>query len=206
MLIKMSNSTIKSLRSRFHNHDDNDSPTTCSTSQKLFNVGILVHSLQTIMKPLPKAVPMVIEVEPNVPETVTLGRDRSNRDLLRIARCALNLLSYALRAQGHSTTPIRLKIKLHQEAREEPLKGRLLFECNVASIDMLDLAVQSVALQMDALSGGEHGFRAGTGSDFVFWFSVPAELLGDTLMYHADDIRIVTLEPRGQPIRASSSR
>ena len=158
----------------------------------------LVSSLNLILEPLPKTVPLVITLDPDVPQSIV-------SDDLKIFRSALNLMSNAI----HRTELGNVHLKIFPV--EEGTK--LMFECQDTAPDIdveeypylfqpsrtmegdLRLGLSSTAVLINALDG-EYGFRPrGVNADgspessprqsgSVFWFSIPlipAESIGVAL-------------------------
>jgi CheY-like chemotaxis protein len=156
----------------------------------------LIKNLQMIMEPIPKHVPLIITLDPNVP-TAVLSND------LKLFRSALNLLS---NASGRTASgKVHLKIFIKGDPKD------LVFECEDTGEDMrieeypnafslpgmdgtdIQLGMSSVASLMNSI-GGNYGCRPrGFGSDgtklvdkngrqlngAIFWFSVPLVAFDD---------------------------
>jgi CheY-like chemotaxis protein len=149
----------------------------------------LVQHLKTTMDPISKRVPCVITLDPSAP-TEIVG------DELKLFRCALNLLMYAV----HRTDTGMV----HLVIRTDTVAQLILFECEDTAADIaVDkyehlfqashvenqhcVALLSIAALVTAIDG-EYGFRPrgvdATGnvltdafgcrrSGSIFWFSVP---------------------------------
>ena len=141
----------------------------------------LVKSLLMILEPIPKPVPLIITLDPQLPVYIL-------SDDLKLFRSALNLVSHAM--SRTKLGYVHLKIHAQQD------KANVLFECVNTGVDVaveeyqylfqpsrtedgiLHLGLSSVASLINSLNG-QYGFRAAphiggrkqTGS--VFWFSVP---------------------------------
>lgn len=141
----------------------------------------LLKSLETIMDPIPKKVPLILQVNSSVPPMVL-------SDDLKLFRAALNLLSSA--ASRTEDGYIKFQIYPNDD------NGELMFECEDTAPDVpveeyqllyqacrpddgtLRISLSSVASLISSLDG-MYGFRprissgqrAESGS--IFWFSVP---------------------------------
>ena len=175
------------------NMEEDDAP-----AGAVVDVKDCVKRLHTIIDPLPKKVPLIMSVEPDVPLNIV-----SNDQL--IVRACLNLLSNACNKTSHG------KIQFRVFQRE----GQLIFECEDSrankgleeadqptAMDCFDnkcgpkttledemspLGLSSLAMQVKTL-GGKYGYRSrGLAPSSVdshgrrktgayFWFSVPIEL------------------------------
>jgi PleD family two-component response regulator len=143
----------------------------------------LVKSLHMIMEPIPKHTPLIITLDPAVPEAV-VGDD------LKLFRSALNLVSNACNRTLEGT--VHMRIYTHQDNNNRQ-RQQLVFECEDTAPDIdveeyqylfqpsssedgnLRLGLSSVASLITSLDG-EYGFRPRVGrrrSGSIFWFSIP---------------------------------
>jgi CheY-like chemotaxis protein len=170
----------------------------------------LVKSLAMIMDPMPKAVPMVISLERDVPPVIV-------SDDLKIFRSALNLLSNAI---DHT----RIGVVWLRIFRKEG-SSQLVFECTDTGPDVpveqyqylfkpnqtidgdVQLGLSSLANLINSLDG-EYGFsplgmltdgkreaRRKCGS--IFWFSVPLHVPDNAGVENGKDGSVAVL-PQGR--------
>jgi CheY-like chemotaxis protein len=207
------------------------------------DLAILMQSLQRLMDPIPKQVPLILSLSRTVPplvpivttvpqpqqpsslsyQTNTVNSTSTHSVDWNILRCTLTVISNACRLShdeqrvGQERQPIHFRISLvnnnngsHDESSSSSLshhsQQRLVLACDYDCPDLdvtgdSTLALQSVALQMQTVLGGQHGFvrhqdsssSSSSSSRATFWFSVP---VGDTSAsrYNRQD-RVVTLRP-----------
>ena len=160
----------------------------------------LVRSLQMIMEPIPKKVPLIFSLDPTVPPTIL-------SDDLKLFRSALNLVSSACGRTARGMVHFKIY------TRQTPKRRELVFECEDTGDDIkveeyqylfqqpaateessLHLGLSSVASLVSTLDG-EYGFRprstAEDGTELyddntgdprhgsIFWFSIPLMSVGN---------------------------
>lgn len=162
-------------------------------TRKVAKMAELVKSLQVIVEPIPKQVPLVITLSPNVPNQLL-------SDDLKIFRSALNLVKDAILRTETGKVHLRI-FRQEQEGSEisdsTELKKYLTFECEDSGLDIpigevpflfeassetsqARLGLHSIANLIKSLDGTFGYRKRGENiSGSIFWFSVPL-ILADT--------------------------
>lgn len=191
VMIRICKSSIESLRNLSSASNSKrglfDKENGGSGKEKITKIVELVKSLQVIVEPIPKQVPLVITLSPNVPHQLI-------SDDLKIFRSVLNLVKDAILRTEFGKVHLRI---FKQEQDETAVvdgveaKKYLRFECEDTGLDMPvgevpflfepnsdtpqeRLGLHSVANLIKSLDG-TFGYRK-RGENVhgsIFWFSVP---------------------------------
>ena len=194
LMIRICQTAIDTLRDELSaTEPDVSAATTTLGSTPVTKVNELIKNIIMIMDPIPKTVPMVVTVDPEVPLTVM-------SDDLKLFRSALNLTSNGLGRTSRGVVHLRISVGKSETSR------LVLFECRDTGHDVpveeyqylfrprrtmdgdLRLGLSSVATMINSLDG-KYGFEPlGASEDgkpsaasasnctqkgALFWFSVP---------------------------------
>jgi len=186
-MIRICQTAIDTLRAQSSTVPDLPAPSLETKRTPATKLSELTRSLAMIMEPIPKKVPLVITLDPEVPPTIM-------SDDLKLFRSTLNLVSNAIGRTEFGA----VHLKISSISGDNP---KIIFECMDTGPEIQEeeyqylfypnkeqegdfrLSLSSVATLISSLEG-EYGFRPRSVSNdgtllqtkqkgSVFWFSVP---------------------------------
>jgi CheY-like chemotaxis protein/signal transduction histidine kinase len=185
-VVRLCESSIDSLRSSSavgSNKDGSETRSNTGSTAKVTRMIELLKSFRTILEPIPRRVPLVVQLDANTPASFAC-------DDLKLFRCAMNLLSSAIARTSAGSVHLligyqkeELLFECHDTAPSIPeSQFSFLYKPCSAKDGDLRLSLSSVARTVQSL-GGVCGFyprtaAAAADSDragSVFWFRVPSQ-------------------------------